>query len=183
MGCGVAFRINAPYRSIVQCIRHLTANPSEPVDAADMNTHACQSSARYGTLPNELFVSDKLHAIEDAKLEERVSEMILCSKRAMELWFEVNDSLEGKQNDIRDEINCFIPQGAMGYLDLDLNLWSLRNFLIKRLDKHAQATLREIALQMYNLMGTLPEFSTYYSVLTAELLKLNLIPNSLDTNT
>ena len=171
MGSGVAFRVYAPYRSLVQIIRHMTANPSEPVDLTDIHVNVVQSSARYGAVPDELYQAVNLMnlASTEGVDTQEVAKLVSLSSQALKAWKELNNKLQGKQSNLRDELNNYLPQGAMGYLDIDFNLWSFRNFVLKRTDKHAQATLREIASKMVEEVNKLEEFKVFNGCLRGEM--------------
>ena len=161
----------APYRSLVQIIRHMTANPSEPVDLTDIHVNVVQSSARYGAVPDELYQAVNLMnlASTEGVDTQEVAKLVSLSSQALKAWKELNNKLQGKQSNLRDELNNYLPQGAMGYLDIDFNLWSFRNFVLKRTDKHAQATLREIASKMVEEVNKLEEFKVFNGCLRGEM--------------
>lgn len=172
---GVAFRVKAPYRTIVQIARHMTAVPNlEPCDVGDVHSSVVQSSARYGAVAPELYVHESLMCIEDFAIDVRVQELLLCATRSLELWTEINAGLSGKQNDIRDEINNYLPQGAMSTIDVDFNLWSFRTFLLRRADSHAQETIREISGMMWDKAKELSGYEAYFEVLDEELRKVGI---------
>jgi thymidylate synthase ThyX len=166
MGSGVAFKVEAPYRTLVQVIRHMTANPCEPVDIADIHINVVQSSARYGHVPTDIYKTKGLKALAiQAGVDEDVWHLINCAERCLNLWHSINNKLTGKQNDLRDEINNYLPQGVMGSIDIDFNCWSFKNFVEKRVNAHAQATIQEIAWKMVNAVDGIPEFATFMECL------------------
>ena len=176
---GFAFRVKAPYRIIVQIARHMTAVPNlEPCDVGDVHSSVVQSSARYGAVTPELYVADSLRNIEDFAIDARVQELIMHSSRCLELWTAINNGLSGKQNDVRDEINNYLPQGAMSTIDVELNLRSFRTFMLRRADSHAQETIRDVSAKMLQEAKKLEGYEAYFEALLEELGKAGICLHS-----
>lgn len=132
------FHVRTPYRIGVQVVRHRAA------------THNV-ASARYGHKFTETFKTGYPELIE---LETDAQKILDKYNQVLE---NISNYPPSVRRRVRECAAFCIPQGTMVEQILTIDLRNLKNFLVQRLDDHAQREIQRIAEQMLGIVLILPD--------------------------
>lgn len=163
------FRIKAPYRILVQMLRHRVGMSYN------------MASARYGFEFEDIYyptTEDLRCRSVVAELPQEVLQLLLQLQRNSEEAFHnykllVKLAKDNKENSpemykaLLDGASYFLPQGTMCEMIVSCNLRSVAHFVKLRRSIHAQAEIQKIALDMVCALSEINELETAVAELGA----------------
>lgn len=140
------FHIKCPIFVARQWLRHRTASVNEV-------------SARYSILPDEFYMPENLRLQSTSNKQggeeafpEGTDQLILLKQKAScDMAFHVYDELLSK-NCSRELARAHLPLNTFTEFYWKINLHNLLHFLELRMDGHAQKEIRDLAVQVYDLI-------------------------------
>lgn len=140
------FHIKCPIFVARQWLRHRTASVNE-------------MSARYSIVPDEFYLPERLRYQSrvnkqggEELFEEGTDEfLILKQKSSCDLAFHTYNNLLSKGCS-RELARAHLPQCTFTEFYWKINLHNLLHFLELRMDSHAQKEIRDLAVQVYELI-------------------------------
>ncbi|BAT22209.1 thymidylate synthase [Yellowstone lake phycodnavirus 1] len=140
------FHIKCPIFVARQWLRHRTASVNEV-------------SARYSILPDEFYMPENLRLQSTSNKQggeeafpDGTDQLILLKQKAScDMAFHVYDELLSK-NCSRELARAHLPLNTFTEFYWKINLHNLLHFLELRMDGHAQKEIRDLAVQVYDLI-------------------------------
>lgn len=138
------FWVRCPIFVARQWVRHRTASVNE-------------LSARYSILPDEFFLPDKLRVQSTSNKQggeepmENDTNLLLKQKASCDLAFHTYDELLNKGCS-RELARTHLPVSTYTEFFWKMNLHNLFHFLELRMDTHAQKEIRDLAVQVFELI-------------------------------
>lgn len=137
------FRVKVPIFVARQWLRHRTASVNE-------------LSARYSVVKNEYWTPDafRYQSLVNKQCSEGEfvdTDAVASQKYSCEVAFSVYDGLIGRGIS-RELARAHLPQSTFTEFYWKIDLHNLFHFLKLRMDDHAQAEIREMAMKIFNLI-------------------------------